>query len=110
MIWKYTKTDGNPTQEDEYAVVILHPEAIIVRNGKAEPAPNTKTIARGEFRFFGRHPQDPLRSYAMCDQNPNAEMYWQEGEDSHPCETVYAWLDTSGMSYPELPEGVEWRD
>ena len=109
MNWKIVKTDGNPTAEGEYFVVLTHPKECVVIDNRLQPTDNTSFRAWTDMRFFGKRDPQFTASWAMWDQDPEAGPYWQEQSGSLPCESVYAWLDASDLKMPRLPEGVEWE-
>ena len=110
MEWKLIKTDGNPPKEDVYQVILLHPDKTVTKRGKEMPADDAKYTASIDMRFYGGRPALTSSSWAMIDQDEKAPLYWQEESGSRICETVYAWLDTSDVELPKLPDGVEWED
>lgn len=109
MQWKFTKTDGNPTEEGEYRVILLYPKKAAIIDGRLQPAEGTQLLACSALRFFGKKNPVARATWAMYDQDPDADMYWHEKTGSRPGESVYAWMDDYDLIRPLLPEGVEWE-
>ena len=103
MNWKFVETDGNPTEEGTYVVILIY-------NGwdKEKQKPNDELFATRDTRWFGDAVKAGCEGWVMKDQ-PDHGLVWTEETGSSPNERVYAWLPKS--NYPDivLPDGVKWE-
>ena len=97
--WRIVETDGNPTEEGKYQVVLLF-------NGwnKEKKQPSKNQFSTVSERYFCERTEenDP---FVMSGQE--GDLVWLSDACGYPNENVFAWRLIEDIEIPTLPKGVK---